>query len=604
MGSAIAHFFGAIGGGLSYFWQWIACTIHNTRRLLFRGRLADYAVISLDHGMSERRPATPWWYAFIPGLRVPHSLEYITVAFRRIAEDPDMKGVILLMKDPGLSMAQGQSMARICKRFHDWDDTFRQPDTPPKRVIIHLEEVSIPSYLAACGADIVTMTPMASWDILGLRSAPVFLKDALARFGVEFDVMRIAPWKTAADQFTCSEMSDAHREQIEWILDSLFDQIVDSTAEGRGLELDAVRELIDRAPLTAKGAEEAGLIDAAVYMDQIGAYLESDDEPASLKTYASTKGLLLRHVRHRPGKSIGILSLKGAITGKNSRIFPLPLPILGEGTIGSITVEQQIRAARRDSNMAAVIVYVDSGGGSAMASDLICRELDLLNQEKPVIVYMGDVAASGGYYISAPATKIIAESATLTGSIGVIVAKPITAGAYEKLDAHREIIQRGENASLYAEDSAWTAEQRVQVEAQVRYYYDAFKHVVADGRGLDYDTLDELCNGRVWTGKQAYELGLIDELGDFQRALDLACTESGLPLDGTVRTRNISAPRSRILPESTKPADALSPEPTLDQLRELASALLLGDWQAILGDEYVWTIADGLPNTNNMRRSG
>ena len=553
-------------------WQWLVCTVANARRRLFRGRLSDYAVIALDHGVSERVPTVPWWYAYLPGLKLPLSLEYIADALRRIAGDPDLSGVVFLMKGPGLSMAQAQSLARIFERFHRWDAESRRADATPKRVIVHLEQVDIPSYIIACAADGASMTPMASWDILGLRAAPVFLKDTLARFGIEFDVARIAPWKTAADQLTLSEMSEAGREQINWLLDSLSDDIVQAIAAGRGLEPGVVRDLIDRAPLTAEEAVAAGLVDRALYKDELGAYLRTEDNPAALKTYASVRGLLLRRPRRSAPRSIGVISLRGSITGGESRSFPIPLPILGEGTIGSTTVEQQIRNARRDEGLAAVVVYVDSGGGSAMASDLICRELDLLNREKPVIVYMGDVAASGGYYIATPASRIIAQSATLTGSIGVIVAKPVTAGALDKLDAHREVVQRGRNAGLYAEDSAWTPEQRAQVEASVRYYYETFKQRVADGRKLDADGLDAICNGRVWTGKQGLAHGLIDELGDFQTALDEACAAAQLPIDGSVRARNVSTPRNRILPEPASPADALLGETVTDQLRGLAAA--------------------------------
>jgi protease-4 len=388
------------------------------------------------------------------------------------------------------------------------------------------------------------------------------------------------------------------------LLDSLSDEITQTIAAGRELEQETVQGLIDRAPLTADEAQSAGLVDAVVYKDQIGGYLESADNPASLKTYASTRRLLLRHVQPRPSKSIGVIDLKGAITGGESRAYPIPVPILGEGTIGSSTVEQQIRSARRDSSLAAVIVFVDSGGGSATASDLICRELDLLNQEKPVIVYMGDVAASGGYYIATPASKIVAQAATLTGSIGVIVAKPVTAGALDKLGAHREVIQRGSNAGLYSEDSAWTDDQRAQVEANVRHYYNAFKRVVADGRDLDYDSLDSICNGRVWTGRQALEHGLVDELGDFQTAIDLACIAADLPTNGSVRTRTVTAPRNRILPEPASPVDALTGETTLDQFRQIAAAVLQGDWQAVLGHDHYWYLAEGLPNIKEIKRRG
>lgn len=601
-GSALVGGLRAIGRTLGLGWQWLVCTLSNARRWLFRDRLADYAVIALDHSISERMPTVPWWYAYIPGLKLPLSLEYISDALRRIAEDPDIKGVVFLMKAPGLSMPQAQSLIRIFERFRDWDETSRRPGTPPKRNLVHLEQVDIPSYIVACGADAITMTPLASWDVLGLRAAIVFLKDTLARLGIEFDVARIAPWKTAADPISRSELTEEAREQVNWLLDSLSEDIADIIATRRKLEPEVVRALIDRAPLTAEEAQEAGLIDKVLYKDEVGSYLESKEHPASLKTYASTRGLLQRHIQPRPSKSVGLLSLKGTITGGESRSFPLPLPLLGEGVIGSITVEQQIRVARRDKNMAAVIVHVDSGGGSAMASDLICRELNLLNQEKPVIVYMGDVAASGGYYIATPASKVVAQSATLTGSIGVIVAKAVTAGAISKLDANRQVIQRGRNAGLYAEDCAWTDEQRAQVESGVRYYYNAFKQRVAEGRNLDFDALDEVCNGRVWTGRQALAHGLIDELGDFQTALDMACIAADLPTDGNVRVRSISAPRNRILPEPAKSAEALAGETAIDQLRELAAALLQGGWQAVLGHEHYWFLADGLPRIDGIQR--
>ncbi|MFN2201446.1 MAG: signal peptide peptidase SppA [Caldilineaceae bacterium] len=602
LGNVLGSGLRAATHGLGLAWQWVVCTLLNGRRRLFRGRLADYAVIALDHSISERMPDVPWWYAYVPNLRLPLSLEYISDALRHIAEDPDIKGVVFFMKAPGLSLAQAQSLVLIFERFRQWDAQYRQPGAPPKRNLVHLEQVDIPSYIVACGADLITMTPMASWDVLGLRASSVFLKDTLARFGIKFDVVQIAPWKTAADQFSRSEMSPEGRDQVNWLLDSLYEDIVDTVADSRALKPEAVRELIDRSPLTAEEAMSAGLIDKALYKDEIGGYLETTEDPASLKTYASTRSLLLRRIKHHPPKSVGVLNLKGTITGGESRSYPLPVPILGEGTIGSISVEQQIRTARRDDNMAAVIVFVDSGGGSAMASDLICRELALLGLEKPVIVYMGDVAASGGYYIATPATKIVAQSATLTGSIGVIVAKPVTAGAADKIDANRESILRGRNADLYADENTWTDEQRTQVEANVRHYYAAFKQRVADGRGLEFESLDVICNGRVWTGRQALGHGLVDELGDFQHALDLACEASGLPSDGTVRVRNISEPRNRILPEPASPVDALGGDITWSQLRDTAAALLRGDWQHILGQEHYWYLADGLPSIDELKR--
>jgi len=578
-------------------WQFIFCALANLRRRLLRRRLPDYAVITLDHAVSERAPDMPWWTAYIPGLKLPLSLEYIGEALRRIARDPDVKGVVFLMKGPELSLAQAQSLARLFDRFRQWDSQFRPDGRAPKRVVVHLEQAGTPAYVAACAADAVSLTPLASWDILGLRATPVYLKDTLARLGIQMDVVKIAPWKTAADRFTRAEMSEAEREQYNWLLDSLSEDIVGAIAAGRNLSPDTVQSLIDRAPLTADETLAAGLVDAIIYEDQLAEHLGETGKPVRLLPYASARGLLLHCPQSRPAQAVGVLSLTGAIIVGESRRLPIPLPILGGRTLGSASAVQQIRNARRDPGLAAVVAYVDSGGGSALASDLIWRELALLNQEKPVVVYMGDVAASGGYYIAAPARRIVAQPATLTGSIGVVVAKAVTAGALDKLQARREVVQRGQNAGLYGEDSPWSETQRAQIEGSVRHVYQEFKRRVAAGRNLDYDALDPICNGRVWTGKQALAHDLVDELGDFHTALELACTEANLPVDGSVRTRAISAPHTRLLAE---PVDAAKALLGLDvdvagELQAAAAALLQGDTQQLLGRERLWLFADGLP---------
>ncbi len=263
-------------------WQFVFCALANLRRRLLRRRLPDYAVITLDHAVSERAPDMPWWTAYIPGLRLPLSLEYIGEALRRIARDPDAKGVVFLMKGPELSLAQAQSLARLFDRFRQWDSQFRPVGRAPKRIVVHLEQAGTPAYVAACAADAVSLTPLASWDILGLRAAPVYLRDTLARLGIEMDVVKIAPWKTAADRFTRAEMSEAEREQYNWLLDSLSEDIVGAIASGRNLSPDTVQSLIDRAPLTADETLAAGLVDAIIYEDQLAEHLGETGKPARL----------------------------------------------------------------------------------------------------------------------------------------------------------------------------------------------------------------------------------------------------------------------------------------------------------------------------------
>ncbi len=595
---AIGNWLRVIGPAVAMGWQRLVCAVANFRRRLLRKRLADYAVFLLDHEISERAPDVPWWYAYIPGLKLPLSLEYLSDALHRIAGDPDIRGVIFLMKGPSLSLAQAQSLSMLFQRFRTQDGQFRRPDTPAKQVIVHLEQLSAATYVVACAADRVTMTPLTSWDVLGLRVAPVYLKDTLARAGIQFDVVKIAPWKTAADTFSRTDMSEAERAQYNWLLDSLSEDIQNAIAAGRRLTAEEVQAAVNQAPLTAEQAQAARLVDDIAYEDELPALLAGQAKPPQLKPYAKVRGLLLRRPRPRHPRAIGVLSLQGSIITGESRSFPVPLPVLGGHFIGSNTVEQQVRAARKDDSLAAVIVHIDSGGGSALASDLMWRELKLLSREKPLIVYMGNVAASGGYYIAAPGAKIVAQSATLTGSIGVVTAKPVTAAAFAKVGAHRETIQRGDNANLYSEDSAWTPAQRQKVEDGVRYVYHVFKQRVAEGRSLPYETLDDVCNGRVWTGKQALVHGLVDVLGDFQTALDLACQAAALPTDGSVCTTLVTAPKSRLVSEPVAATQALLGLSTIHQLGQLgrlAAAAVTGDWEALWGQDPYWLIADGLP---------
>jgi protease-4 len=584
-----------IGTALQMAWQHSVCALANFRRRLFRKRLADYPVIVLDHDLSERAPDLPWWYGYIPGFRPPLSLEELGDALRRIAGDPDAQGVVLLMKGAALSLAQAQSLANLFARFRQWDAQTRKPEVPAKQVIVHLEQVSAPGYLAACAADRIVMAPLSTWEVLGLRATPTFLKDSLARLGIQFDVVKIAPWKTAMDTLSRSSMSDEQREQFNWLLDSWYEDMVNAISQGRQLEPEQVKQWIDRSPLTAMQAKEAGLIDAIAYEDELPYLLGQPEKPVRLQPYEKVHRLLMRYPQRRPARAVGVLSLMGAIATGRSRSFPIPLPIFGDHLMGSATVQQQIRAALQNDSLAAVVVHVDSRGGSALASDLLWRELKSLDQEKPVIVYMGDVAASGGYYIALPGRKIVAQSATLTGSIGVIISKVITRDALTKLGAHREIVQRGENSGLYHDDSDWTERQRHKIEDDIHYVYHEFKRRVAESRRLSEESLDGLCQGRVWTGRQAQAHGLIDALGDFQVAFDLACQAADLPVDGSVRAVSISPAKEYLLAPATATKQALWGLLLRQEFRQVAPLALEGDWGELLGHEHLWLLADGLP---------
>lgn len=576
-------------------WQRLICGLANLRRRLFRQRLPDYVVFTLNQTLAERPPVTPWWYDYIPGLKAPMSLAELSQSLERIAGDPAIKGVLFLARGASLGLAQAQNLAQLLARFRQWDQQYHPNATHPKRIIFHVEQITGALYVVACAADQIAITPLTSWDVLGLRTTPTFWKTTLEQLGITMDVVKIAPWKTAADQLSEATMTQEFREQMEWLFDSLYGDLVQAIHVGRRLPVETVKELIDGGPWVAEAAKAYGLVDAIAYEDELPALLGTPEIPARLQWYAKLRGLLLRHPhRHHP-QAIGVISLTGAIVPGESRSFPLPLPLFGDDVLGHLTAQQQIRAAQQDDQLAAVVVHVDSRGGSALASDLIWRELKQLDQEKPVVVYMGDVAASGGYYIATPGRKIVAQSATLTGSIGVITAKPVLQESYHKLQAKRYAIQRGAHAGLYHDDQPWDDEQRQKVVESVQHIYQAFTQRVAASRQLDAATLDRICNGRVWTGRQALEVGLVDSLGDFATAVTLACEVAGLPTDGSVAVRDLTPPKQRLLAETVRAVNSWLGQTRHPLPTPLALTLFSGLWLQLFNQDHHWLIAPELP---------
>lgn len=583
-----------VGQAVARSWHHLYNGAFNLRRHFFRKRLNAYVVFTLDRVLEEREPQRPWWHQFIPGHKEPLTLEALSAALKRVAADPLVKGVVFLCKGSTLTLAQAQSLATILERYRAWS-TNANPDLTPKEIIFHLEQCNGPLYIAACMADRIFFTPVTTWEVLGVRTTPLFLKDTLTWFGIAMDVVQIAPWKSAMDTFARSSMSPEQAEQLNWLLDSWYTDIIDAIAKGRCQTTQTVTALIDGAPWNAQQAFEHNLIDGIAYEDELPVILGDENAPATFQPYNHIRPLLLRHTQPKPTKRIGLISMLGAITPGESQSQPVDLPILGKQTLGSSTAQQQIRAARNDESLAAVIIHIDSPGGSALASDMIWRELHLLQKEKPVVAYLGNVAASGGYYIAMGAQRIVAQHATLTGSIGVITAKPVTEEIFAKGKINRAVIERGAHSGLYADDHHWTESERAKIEESVHYIYNVFKQRVADGRQLPYPTLDTIANGRVWTGAQAKAHGLVDALGDFTCAVDLACELAELPADCPTQIQLITTPKQSILATPHEPLQHLFGLQKINQLNRVADLLFMKEWRTLLQKEHYWLLADGLP---------
>lgn len=494
----------------------------------------DYVVLSVGGPMPERaeRPlSVAERYLF--RRQPPLSIETFNKQLQQIAHSQQIKGVVL--RFTGFQAGNGtlQNIRQAIVRF-------RQSG---KRVIVYLPKINMGSYFVASAADQIISPPGAYCALLGVQLQTEFYKDALARLGIQADAVQISPYKSGPNSFTKSEMTPEEREQLEWLLDESYDQLTAVMAEGRGISQEQMQALIDHAPVFAEEAVTLGLLDAVGYEDQL-AYLlaeqtavdlpSSTPAKASLATWDDITKSLPQLPRVYGRRFIGVVSINGAIIMGNSQQLPfdIPIPFLGSSSSGEATLLPLLRQAETMKEMAALILYVNSPGGDALASDLISREISRIAQKKPVVVYMGDMAASGGYYVSAPAHHIVSQSLTLTGSIGVWMMRLSSSGLYDKLQIQRTQLQRGKWAGLFTNPAPMSEEEYQLFWQQVTDSYEQFKQVVANGRGLDIDTLDPICEGRVWSGRQALTHRLVDSLGDFTTAVEKAAELAGLPTDG------------------------------------------------------------------------
>jgi protease-4 len=381
----------------------------------------------------------------------------------------------------------------------------------------------------------------AELGLFGPALSTLFLRSALGRVGVRFEKLAIGEYKSAFDELTRDGMSAAQREQLGALIDGLEQQFVADVVEARAISPQAVREALDEGLTSAAQLVRLRLIDRVAYEDEL---VDEDTQPhGEARRFVS--------MRAPEGRArIAVVSIEGAIVTGKSRRLPLPVPML-RVVSGSETVVRCLRAAERDERTAAIVLYVDSGGGSALASDLIGREVARIAKTKPVVAVMGSVAASGGYYVLASATHVMAAAATVTGSIGVLTGKVSFEGLYERLGVSAEHVQRNKFSLMHSPAKPFTEEERVLLERQNREIYERFVARVAEGRKMPASLVDELGRGRIWTGADALRHGLVDELGDVGMAVARAAELAKIP--ARAATWNVVAPRQVLLPTSEDP---------------------------------------------------
>ena len=387
------------------------------------------------------------------------------------------------------------------------------------------------AYTLASAFDEIWLQPGGTIGLLGVGLETTFLRGALDKLGIEPQLEQRYEYKNSADRVMRTEFSDAHREALDRIAGSIFDGAVSAIARGRRLEPDRVRELVDTGPRIAQEALDAGLVDRLGYRDEVYAAARAKVGGTAELLFADrwtprrAPSLLTRRKGH-----VALVEVRGTIAaGRNAR-GPMGRQV------GSDSVSAALRAAAKDEHARAVLLHVDSPGGSAVASDTIWREVSLVQQAgKPVVVSMGALAASGGYYIACPADVIVALPGTLTGSIGVFGGKIVVADLLERLGLNTGSVVQGARALMSSTRRRYTAEEQERLAVGIDAVYADFVGKVAQGRRRETAEIETLARGRVWTGADAKERGLVDELGGLRAAARIARERAGLPSRAPVR---------------------------------------------------------------------
>jgi protease-4 len=456
-------------------------------------------------------------FGYLSGTRTP-TVRAIVDNLRKAKNDRRIAG--LLLKPTGFTTPYWAKIQEIRDAVVD----FR---TSGKPVHAYLEYGGDREYFLATAADKIFLMPSSTLDVTGVASYELFFRGTLDKIGAYADLHHVGRYKSAVNTFTERGFTAAHREMSESLNHDFYQQLVHGIAEGRRKTDEEIRALIDDGPFLPKAAVSAGLVDELAYEDQIQDKLRSGTRTIDGIDYGRVRPAANR------GPRLAIIHASGAIVSGRSGFDPL-----NGSVVGSDTLVDAIRRARRDQSVRAIILRIDSPGGSAAASDAIWRELMIARRERadrPIVASMSDLAASGGYYIAMPAHSIVAQPSTLTGSIGIFGGKFVTGGVFEKLGTHADSTSIGKHAEINSPLRPYNPSEVKKIDEQLQAFYDQFVEKVAEARHSTPDKIDQIAQGRVWTGRQAKENGLVDALGGLDRAIGVARELAHIPPDGDVQ---------------------------------------------------------------------
>jgi protease-4 len=438
----------------------------------------------------------------------------------KAAVDDRIDGVVLKIAAGG-----GPAFAKI-QELHDAFDRFRASG---KSIRCWIESMQTSEVLLAAACDERIAPPTAYIQFHGFSGGSMHVKRALDKLGIRADLHKIRDYKAAAELVTRESMSEPARENRDWMMDEMWGMALAMLEERLGMSAEDVERHMTHALFTGEEAVAAGLLDRLAYWDEIAADFEDEDGEQRVVASARYAQVDRDDLDLTGDRTIAVIHAQGTIAGRTSGVNPL----LGV-TMGHETITRELRRAREDEDVAAIVLRVDSPGGDALASDLMGHEVEITAEVKPVIVSMVGVAASGGYHIAYRGSRIVANPATVTGSIGSISGKFNLAGLNDKIGVTYDVMSRGPMAGIDSSLHDYTPAERERFEANHWASFNAWLRDVAEHRGLAFEEAETLAHGRVWSGRQAAGNLLIDELGGFHRAVGIAREMAEIPEDETV----------------------------------------------------------------------
>ncbi|HEX7263470.1 MAG TPA: S49 family peptidase [Candidatus Dormibacteraeota bacterium] len=532
---------------ISYPFRYVWWLLSNLWRSI--GKAPDYVIFLLeDAPPTLPDPPSPLWQRFISQPRL--SVKELGERFDAIARDSRTKGVILHLRPVPMPMATIQDLRELVAKLR----------SSGKRVVAWAPFYTTGTYYLASACDEILLMPAGIVRPLGFSSTGVFLAEGLARIGIKADFVQISPYKSAADPLTKASMSPEVREQLTWLLESNHSELVRAVGESRHLSEDAAATLIDSSPYTDSAALEQRVVDGLMPEEQLPDHLGGGGQLARIATWDQARRRLpSRRPTTGRGTYVAVMRVEGTIIdGRSGRLPiapPIEVPLLGEDRAGDLSIVPLARQVAADRHAAAAVLFVNSRGGSATASEAMRQAIDLISKRKPLVIAMGAAAGSGGYLVATPGKWIVARPGTLTGSIGVLTGKLVTGGLFSKLAVNRETIAFGQHVTLEGDDDPFTDDERRIVQQEIERVYELFIEAVGSSRGMTRDEVHPIAAGRVWTGSQALERKLVDELGGIDTALRKARSLAGL--DDATPAREVRAPRKPVPPRALPTAAGL-----------------------------------------------